>query len=99
VPYDSSPEGTTRLILFVVSVALSYTLFASKSPKSSVLICHCDAPWVSPISGSENAELVSVGVVLAPTALAAGKPLTGVTGLSTSIVVNDVPVDQLDQLA
>jgi len=52
-----------------------------------VLICHWAAPWVSPTSGSEKSELVSVGVMATSVAASAGDVLDGVCGDCMAVVV------------
>jgi len=91
-----------------VSNPLSYTIFALKSPRSSVLICHWDAWWVSPASVSLEADADSVGVNSTNTSAAsvlvvkvtvspsAGPRLAGWPGALDVMVVNNVWSDQLD---
>ena len=63
-----------------------------------VVICHREAAWVSPASGSEKAEDFKVGARLTSIASLMGETLLGVLGTPEATVVKEVSVDQPDQL-
>ena len=82
------------------SISLSKTIALKTMllKMSSVAICHPEAVCLSPTSGSEKGELVSVGERLMPVAPLTGELLLGVAGNCIAVVVKEVSVLQLDHL-
>ncbi len=61
----------------ILSVPLSQTSApAEKSPDVAV-ICHCEAAWLSPASGSEKTEPLRLAMAATPLAASAGDSLAG----------------------